>query len=93
MENDSRDRRCYELRKGFLKKEAEGMIFTAQEQVLRRNLVKKNIDKKDVSEKCRMCGVHDESIFHLVLFVGQSKDSKQDPRHLRLKEFKLDALG
>ena len=54
------------IQKGFLKKETEGMIFAAQEQALQTNWVKKNIDKKDVGEKCRMCGERDKSIFHLV---------------------------
>ena len=43
--NDSGDRGCYEC-----KKETEGMIFAAQEQALRTNWVKKNIDKKDQCE-------------------------------------------
>ena len=52
------------VRKGFLRKETEGMIFAAQEQAIRTNWIKKNIDKQDISEKSRMCGERDESISH-----------------------------
>ena len=54
------------IRKGFLKKETEGMIFAAQEQAIRTNWIKKNIDKQDVLEKCRLRGERDESISHII---------------------------
>ena len=38
------------VRKGFQKKETEGMIFVAQEQAIRTNWIRKNIDKQDISE-------------------------------------------
>ena len=41
------------------------MIFTAQDQAIRTNWIKKNIDTQDISEKCRMCGKRDESISHI----------------------------
>ena len=44
------------IRKGYLKKETEGLIFPAQEQALRTDWIRKNIDGQEVSEKCRMCG-------------------------------------
>ena len=54
------------IRKGYLKKETEGLVFAAQEQALRINWIKKNIDGQDISEKCRMCGEMDESIVHVI---------------------------
>ena len=33
------------IRNGFLKKETEGMLFSAQEQALRTNSIKEKIDK------------------------------------------------
>ena len=32
-----------------------GLIFAAQEQVLRMNCIRKNIDGQKISEKYRMC--------------------------------------
>ena len=48
------------VRKGYLEKEIESLIFVAQEQALRTNWIRKNIDGQDVSEKCRMCGERHE---------------------------------
>ena len=42
------------IRKVYLKKEIEGLIFVAQEQALRTNWTRKNIDGQEVSEKFRM---------------------------------------
>ena len=53
-------------RKGYLKKETEGLIFAAQKQPLRTNWIRKNIDDQEVSEKCRMCWERDQSITHLI---------------------------
>ena len=39
-----------------MKEETEGLIFAAQEQVLRTNWRRKNIGGQKVSGKCRMCG-------------------------------------
>ena len=54
------------LKSGYLKKETEGMILAAQDQALRTNWIKSNIDKEDISSKCRMCGERDETIAHVV---------------------------
>ena len=48
-------------------KKKQGLIFAAQEQALRMNWIRKNIDGQEVSEKCRMCGERDESITHLIV--------------------------
>ena len=54
------------IRKGYLKKETEGLIFAEQEKALRTNWIRKNIDVQEVSEKYRMCWERDESITHLI---------------------------
>ena len=54
------------LRKGYLKKETEGLLLAAQDQALRTRWIMKNIDKKDVQDKCRLCGERDETVAHIV---------------------------
>ena len=52
---DVRDKLSWDwLRKGDLKKETEGLITAAQDQSLRTNLIKAEIDKQEVSPSCRM---------------------------------------
>ena len=53
------------IKKGFLKKETEGLMFAGQVKALRMNWKRKNIDDQQVSEKCRICEEIDESITHL----------------------------
>ena len=43
------------IRRGYLKKETENLIFAAQEKALRTNWIRKNIDEQEVSEKCGIC--------------------------------------
>ena len=54
------------LRKGYLKKETEGLLLAAQDQALRTRWIMKNIDKEDVQDKCRLCGERDETVAHIV---------------------------
>ena len=53
------------LRNGFLKKETEGLILAAQEQALRTNAIKYNIDKTSETSLCRMCGDTTETVGHI----------------------------
>ena len=69
------------LRKGYLKKETEGLIVAAQDQALRTNWIKKNIDKQNISEKCRMCGQRDESVSHIVAECSKMAQSDYKARH------------
>ena len=55
------------IRKGYLKKVSERFIFEAQEQALRMNWIKKNINGQEVSEKCRICEERDESVTYLIV--------------------------
>ena len=54
------------LNKGYLKKETKGLIIAAQDQALRTNWIRKNIDKENISAKCRLCGDNDETIAHVL---------------------------
>ena len=67
--------------KGYLRKETEGLIFAAQEQALRTNWIRKNIDGQEVSEKCRMCGERDESITHLIAKCKKLAQKEYKQRH------------
>jgi hypothetical protein len=70
------------LKKGYLKKETEGLILAAQNQALRSRWVQHNIDKIDVSPKCRMCGERDETIAHIVSECSQlAQNDYKNCRH------------
>ena len=65
-ESVDKDRTWEWMRKSDLKVETEALIFAAQEQALRTNAVKFNIDRTKNSPLCRLCGELSESITHLV---------------------------
>ena len=65
----------------LLKKETEGLIFTAQGQALRKNWIRKNIDGQEVSEKCRICGERDESITHSIPECKKLPQNEYKQRH------------
>ena len=54
------------MKKGYLKKETEGFIMAAQDQALRTNWYRHNIEKENVSPTCRMCEQRDETIAHII---------------------------
>ena len=62
-------------------KKKQGLIFAAQEQALRMNWIRKNIDGQEVSEKCRMCGERDESIIHLIAKCKKLAQKECKQRH------------
>ena len=53
------------FRNGTLKHEKESLVFAAQEQATRTNVIKGKIDKLQKQTKCRMCGRHDETINYI----------------------------
>ena len=55
-EQVDRERTWEWMKKSDLKVENEALIFAAQEQALRTNVVKFNIDDKRNSSLCRLCG-------------------------------------
>ena len=54
------------VKKGYLKKETEGLIMAAQDQAIRTNWIRHNIDKEDISPLCRLCGEREETVSHIV---------------------------
>ena len=59
-----------------MKRETESLIVAAQNQSVRRNLVKAEIDKSQEDSLCRMCRKVDESIDHIV--SGCSKFAQKE---------------
>ena len=76
-----------QIRKGYLKKDTEGLIFAAQEQALRMNWTRKNIDGQKVSRKRRMCGERDESITHLIAECKKLAQKEYKQRHDNIPSF------
>ena len=54
------------LRKSNFTKELEGLAFAAQEQALSSNSIKAHIYKLPSSSICRLCGMVDETVDHLI---------------------------
>ena len=54
------------MKRGNLKREAESLLAAAQDQILRTNYRKAELEKQPVSPLCRMCQKKDETITHLV---------------------------
>ncbi|XP_077972208.1 uncharacterized protein LOC144427222 [Styela clava] len=69
------------LKKGYLKKETEGLITAAQEQALRTNVIKAKIEKRGVSAKCRMCDARDETVFHILCECSKLAQREYKYRH------------
>lgn len=64
---EKKDEKSWEwLKKGELKKETEGLLMAAQDQALRTNSIRSKIDNQDVSPNCRMCGIREETVSHIV---------------------------
>ena len=69
------------LQKSDLKVETEALICTAQEQAIRTNYIKFNIDKTIESPMCRMCGERGESIDHIVSECEKRAQREHKRRH------------
>ena len=69
------------LQVGSFTKEMEGIIFAAQEQALSTNAVRAHIYKMPCSVRCRLCGVADESIDHLVSSCPTLAQKEYKGRH------------
>ena len=59
----------------------EALICSAQEQSIRTNYIKYNIDKTAESHLCRMCGTRNETISHMVGKCGKLTQKKYKRRH------------
>ena len=80
-ENVDRDK-CWEwLRKGDLKVQTEALICAAQEQALRTNYIKYNIDKTSDSPYCRLCGQKGETVNHIISECTKLAQREYKRRH------------
>ena len=68
------------LRNRNLKRGTESLLSAAQEQALNTNLVRINYHK-DVSNKCRLCGTHVESVLHIVTGCSMLAQKEYKRRH------------
>ena len=57
------------------------MICSAQEQSIRTNYIKQNIDKTAKSPLCRICGTRNETISHIVCRCGKLAQKEYKRRH------------
>ena len=64
-----------------MKKETEGMLFAAQQQALRTNVIKAKIEKQPVSPKCSLCGTKEETVMHLVSGCPKLAQKQYKRRH------------
>ncbi|XP_048578959.1 uncharacterized protein LOC125560711 [Nematostella vectensis] len=69
------------MTKGNLKKETEGLITAAQDRALRTNAVKAKTEKQQISPLCRMCGLKDETVNHLLCECSKMAQSQYKHRH------------
>ena len=69
------------LRNGTLKRETESLIFVAQEQAFRTNVIKGRIDKSREKTKCRMCSRPDEIINDIVSECPKLAQTEYKRRH------------
>ena len=60
------------------------MILAAQEQALRTNAIKANIDKQPVSPKCRLCGEKSETVMHLISGCKKLAGGQYKRRHYKV---------
>ena len=69
------------LKNGELKKEAEGFLISTQDQALRTNAIKANIDIVTENYKCRLCKEKDETIDHLISSCSKFVQTDYKERH------------
>ena len=64
-----------------MKRETESLIVAAQNQSIRTNVVKANIDKSQGDSLCRVCRKVDESIVHIISGCGKLAQKECKRRH------------
>ena len=80
------------IRNGDLKVETEARIFAAQEQAVRTNYIRFNIDKSVESPLCRLCGQKGETINHIIsgcMFLLRKEYKTRHDHIARLVHWKL----
>ena len=66
---------------GTLKHETESLVFAAQEQATRTNVIKGKIDKLQKQTKCRICGRHDDAINYIASEYSKLAQREYKRRH------------
>jgi hypothetical protein len=69
------------LEDGYLKKETESLLMAAQERALRTRKIMHDIDHRNVDPKCRLCGIKDETVEHLVSACPKLAQTEYKGRH------------
>ena len=69
------------MRKSDLKIMTEALICAAQEQVIRTNYIKYNIDKTADSPTCRSCNERGETVSHIVSECKKLAQTDYKRRH------------
>ena len=72
------------LKKGWMKKETEGLLMAAQDQALPTRNYKVTIMKEEGSKKCRMCGERDETVMHIISECEKLAQGEYKKRHDRV---------
>ena len=58
-------------------KKTEELIFAAEDQALRKHIIKARNEKQNVSPNCRMCGSHDETVQHTLCSCSKRAQCKK----------------
>ena len=69
------------LKSKYVKKATESLITAAQDQALRTNWIKTNIDKTEISPLCRICHKEDETVSHIVSGCSELAKRRYVIRH------------
>ena len=72
------------LKQSGIHSETESLICAAQEQSLATNYVRNKIWKQNVTSKCRLCKVKEETVSHLVSECTMLAGTKYSNRHDRI---------
>ena len=72
------------LKQSGIHSETESLICAAQEQSLATNYVRNKIWKQNVTSKCRLCKVKEETVSHLVSGCTMLAGTKYSNRHDRI---------
>ena len=87
MEDKDKNNTWIWMTKSDLKGCAEALICNAQEQSIRTNYIKYNIDKTAESSLCRMCGTRNETISHIVNAYGKLAQKEYKRRHDSVRRY------
>ena len=68
-------------RKWNLKREAESLLITAQDNAIRTNHIKARIDKTQQSSKCKLFGDRDETINHIISECSKLAQNEYKAKH------------